>query len=219
MFKMRACLATTLAVAVLCVDAVSAITFTIEGGKQKCIQEDVQKDVLVVGTYNVHFQVNNGQNEFQVDLEITDGKTNRLYQKIHAQDGKFAFTSDDYDTFNICFNQKPINGEDMHLQPAPKSEITLDVKLGVEAKSYADIQKAEHLSNMELELRRLEDLAESIVNDFAQMKLREETHRDTNESTNERMLHFSILSMICLLALAVWQVMYLKRYFKQKKLI
>ena len=33
---------------------------------------------------------------------------------------------------------------------------------------------------MELELRRLEDLAESIVNDFAQMKLREETHRDTN---------------------------------------
>ena len=32
-------------------------------------------------------------------------------------------------------------GEDMHLQPAPKSEITLDVKLGVEAKSYADVSR------------------------------------------------------------------------------
>jgi len=205
-------------VAVL-IEAVAGITFTISGSKQKCIQEDVQKDVLVVGTYTVDFEVNNHQNEFEVDLEITDGKANRLYQKTQATNGKFAFTSDDYDTFNICFNQKPINGDDLHLQPPPLSRITLDVKLGVEAKSYADIAKAEHLSNMELELRRLEDLAESIVNDFAQMKQSEETHRDTNESTNERMLHFSILSMICLLLLAVWQVIYLKSYFKQKKLI
>ncbi len=104
---------------------------------------------------------------------------------------------------------------------------------------------------MELELRKLEDLSESIVNDFAEMKRREEEHRDTNgrsgreplnekeqpifgrnsdglicphvllcaESTNERLLHFSIFSMVCLLVLAVWQVLYLKRYFKQKKLI
>ena len=33
---------------------------------------------------------------------------------------------------------------------------------------------------MELELRRLEDLAESIVNDFAYMRAREEEMRDTN---------------------------------------
>ncbi len=33
---------------------------------------------------------------------------------------------------------------------------------------------------MELELRRLEDLAESVVNDFAYMRAREEEMRDTN---------------------------------------
>ena len=33
---------------------------------------------------------------------------------------------------------------------------------------------------MEMELRRLEDLAESIVNDFAYMRAREEEMRDTN---------------------------------------
>lgn len=33
---------------------------------------------------------------------------------------------------------------------------------------------------MEMELRRLEDLSESIVNNFARMKQREEEHRDTN---------------------------------------
>lgn len=33
---------------------------------------------------------------------------------------------------------------------------------------------------LEVELRRLEDLSESIVNDFAYMKKREEEMRDTN---------------------------------------
>ena len=42
------------------------------------------------------------------------------------------------------------------------------------------VGKAEKLKPMELELRRLEDLAESIVNDFAYMRAREEEMRDTN---------------------------------------
>uniref|UniRef100_A0A670IHQ7 Transmembrane p24 trafficking protein 10 n=1 Tax=Podarcis muralis TaxID=64176 RepID=A0A670IHQ7_PODMU len=48
------------------------------------------------------------------------------------------------------------------------------------------IAKVEKLKPLELELRRLEDLSESIVNDFAYMKKREEEMRDTNESTNIR---------------------------------
>ena len=89
---------------------------------------------------------------------------------------------------------------------------------------------------MEQELRRLEDLAESIVNDFAYMRAREEEMRDTNgqcpyssvwlfdillsiESTNTRVLYFSIFSMSCLIVLAIWQICYLRRFFQAKKLI
>lgn len=39
------------------------------------------------------------------------------------------------------------------------------------------------------------------------------------ESTNNRVLFFSIFSMCCLLGLATWQVLYLRRFFKAKKLI
>lgn len=39
------------------------------------------------------------------------------------------------------------------------------------------------------------------------------------ESTNTRVLYFSIFSMGILLALATWQVLYLRRFFKAKKLI
>lgn len=46
------------------------------------------------------------------------------------------------------------------------------------------IAKVEKLKPLEVELRRLEDLSESIVNDFAYMKKREEEMRDTNGETD-----------------------------------
>jgi hypothetical protein len=93
------------------------------------------------------------------------------------------------------------------------------MKHGVEAKSYDGLGDAAKLKPLEAELKRLEDLSESIVQDFAHMRQREEEMRDTNESTNSRVLYFSIFSMCCLLALATWQVLYLRKYFKSKKLI
>jgi hypothetical protein len=98
-------------------------------------------------------------------------------------------------------------------------EVHLHLKHGVEAKNYDDLAKAEKLKPMELELRRLEDLAESVVNDFAYMRAREEEMRDTNESTNSRVLYFGVFSMLCLLFLAAWQIFYLRRFFQAKKLI
>lgn len=49
--------------------------------------------------------VSDGGNKWKVDLEITDSKDHRVYHKQHADAGKFAFTSDDYDTYKICFTQ------------------------------------------------------------------------------------------------------------------
>ncbi|XP_067833417.1 transmembrane emp24 domain-containing protein 10-like [Heptranchias perlo] len=117
--------------------------------------------------------------------------------------------------FEICFESRLPPG---HFR-VPDQLIILNTKHGVEAKNYEDIAKAEKLKPLEVELRRLEDLSESIVNDFASMKQREEEMRDTNESTSARVLYFSIFSMCCLVGLATWQVFYLRRFFKAKKLI
>ena len=105
-------------------------------------------------------------------------------------------------------------------------QVFLATKHGVEAKNYENLGDAAKLKPLEVELKRLEDMSESIVQDFAFMRRREvrQTHtcgyisfhynvfsfqeemRDTNESTNSRVLYFSIFSMCCLLGLATWQV-------------
>jgi len=190
----------------LWVAGADSLMFYLQPAAKKCLKEEIHKDVLVTGDYDL-----SDAGDQKTNLIVTDTRGHTLYQKEGATKGKFAFTTDEYDMFEVCF--ETVKG---HGQPR---EITLDMKHGVEARNYDDIAKAEKLKPMELELRRLEDLSEAIVNDFAYMRSREAEMRDTNESTNSRVFYFSIFSMICLLGLAAAQVLYLKKYFKSKKLI
>jgi hypothetical protein len=97
--------------------------------------------------------------------------------------------------------------------------VELVVHSGVEAQDYSAIAKKEHLKPLELELRRIEDTVEMIQKDFEYMREKEAVMRDTNESTFSRVSLLSFFSIFCLLALALWQLFYLKRYFTRKKLL
>ncbi|KAM4722635.1 transmembrane emp24 domain-containing protein 10-like [Rhinophrynus dorsalis] len=187
-----------------------AISFYLPPQGRKCLKEEIHKDILVTGEYEVSEQPGLSSN-----LKVTDSVGHILYSKEEARKGKFAFTTDEYDVYEVCFESKATS-DDLRFQ---NQLVILDIKHGVEAKNYEDLAKAEKLKPMEVELRRLEDLSDSIVKDFTYMKKREEEMRDTNESTSLRVLYFSVFSMFCLVALATWQVFYLRRFFKAKKLI
>ncbi|NP_001079753.1 transmembrane p24 trafficking protein 10 like L homeolog precursor [Xenopus laevis] len=186
-----------------------AISFYLRPLTKKCLKEEIHKDVLVTGQYEVSEQPG-----LTCDLKVTDSIGHILYSKEEAKKGKFAFTTDDYDVYEVCFESK--SASDMGFTD---QLIVLDIKHGVEAKNYEDVAKTEKLKPLEVELRRLEDLTHSVVKDFSYMKKREEEMRDTNESTSLRVLYFSMFSMFCLVALATWQVCYLRHFFKAKKLI
>ncbi|XP_026725755.1 transmembrane emp24 domain-containing protein bai isoform X3 [Trichoplusia ni] len=190
----------------------NAIMWNLAPNTQKCLKEELHANVLVAGEYEVTEVT--GQ---RVDYVIRDSKDHILSQRDSITKGKFTFVTENYDTFEVCFISK--------VPPERRGvaqDVMLDIKIGIEAKNYEGISwigEAAKLKPMELELKRLEDLSEAIVQDFTLMRKREEEMRDTNESTNNRVLFFSLFSMGCLLGLATWQVLYLRRYFKAKKLI
>ncbi|KHN82857.1 Transmembrane emp24 domain-containing protein 10 [Toxocara canis] len=189
----------------------SALRFYVPANGKKCLKEEIHKNVVVTGEY----ELSEGTG-YTSSVRVTDTRGHTLYNREHFAEikGKFAFTADEYDIFEICVSSHLPAG-----QQGQQREVMLQMRRGVEAKNYDAIAKAEQLKPIEVELRRLEDLSESIVQDFAYMRQREEEMRNTNESTNSRVLYLSIFSMLCLLGLAAWQVLYLRRYFKAKKLI
>uniref|UniRef100_A0A183BTL6 GOLD domain-containing protein n=1 Tax=Globodera pallida TaxID=36090 RepID=A0A183BTL6_GLOPA len=188
-----------------------ALRFYVASNDKKCLKEEIHKNVVLTGEYEFSDSVGH-----TTTVHVTDTRGHTLYNRENFPEarGKFAFTADEYDIFEICFQ---MHGP-THQQKINR-EVNLVLKHGVEAKNYEDLAKAEKLKPLEVELRRLEDLSDSIVQDFAYMRQREEEMRDTNESTNSRVLYLSIFSMLCLLGLATWQVLYLRSYFKSKKLI
>lgn len=198
-----------LPILLIIINYADCIMFSLPPNTLKCLREEIHKDVLVSG----EFELTDAPGQ-HTNLHVGDSKGHTLFHKEDATKGKFAFTTDDYEVYEVCFETKLPAG-----QQGPARDVTLNIKHGVEARSYEDVAKAEKLKPLEVELKRLEDLSDDIVNSFAYMRKREEEMRDTNESTNSRVLYFSIFSMGCLLTLATWQVFYLRTYFKSKKLI
>lgn len=188
----------------------SGLRFNVPANQKRCLKEEIHKNLVVTGEYEITEGIG-----YTASVHVTDTRGHTLYKREQFGDlkGKFAFTADEYDIFEICLTNHAPAGQNT------QREFSLVMKHGVEAKNYDDIAKAEHLKPLEVELRRLEDLSDAIVKDFAFMRQREEEMRNTNESTNSRVLYLSIFSMLCLLGLAAWQVLFLRSYFKAKKLI
>ena len=93
------------------------------------------------------------------------------------------------------------------------------MKAGVKAKDYSKIAKTKDLQNIELKLKKLEDQTKEIHNKIQFLREREEQMRNTNLTIHNRVIAYSIATIVLLLCLACIQILYLKRYFKAKKMI
>lgn len=165
---------------------VESVSFQLPSNYRKCLREEVRKNVLVTGDY----ELSPAPADVKTDLYVVDARAQKLYGKENVDHGKFAFTTEDYELFDVCFESR-YHGAPGTNAPRPRS-VSLVLKHGVEAKSYEDAAKVEKLKPLELDLRKLEDLSEDIMSDFAWMRKREEEMRSTNESTHSKVLYFSV---------------------------
>ena len=203
------------------VSGIGCIRFNLHPATRRCLKEEMRKGIVVSGDYDVTPVQGslNVPNLVRVDLAITDSKGHVAFARENIDKGRFAVTPDEDDIYDYCVISHPlVNIPPPQLESAVR-EVLIIMKHGVEAKNYEQLAAVSQLKPLELELTKLEDLSSSIVQDFEYMKQREQEMRDTNESTNNRVFYLSLFSMSCLAALALWQILYLKKFFKSKKLI
>lgn len=98
--------------------------------------------------------------------------------------------------------------------PNPSRQVELSIDIGADARDWDAIKVQEKLKPVEADLRRLEAMITEIVAEMDFMRAREQKLRDTNESTNERVKWFAFGTMGMLIGLGVWQVVYLRAYFR-----
>lgn len=205
---MRSTLLSAAVVAAFFVVSCNAISFYLpSNGAPFCLGEELDFDQLILGTFSSQSN--------PISVTVNDANQRTIWTEFKASQGSFAFTTDVMGSYNFCFQQIS-QATQGYVNP---ELVTLDLKVGVEAEDWDAIATKEHLSPLELELRKLEDTALALNKHMSYMREREAAMRNTNESTNSRVLWMSLLSLSVLVGLGAWQVFYLKKYFEAKKLI
>lgn len=115
--------------------------------------------------------------------------------------------------------------------------VHLDISIGEHAVDYAQIAAKEKLSELQLRIRQLLDQIGQITKEQAYQRVRETLHctnwnlntffvqvreerfRQVSDSTNARVLWWSLGQSIVLILMGIWQMRHLKSFFEAKKLV
>uniref|UniRef100_A0A7S4DEC2 GOLD domain-containing protein n=1 Tax=Lotharella globosa TaxID=91324 RepID=A0A7S4DEC2_9EUKA len=184
----------------------------------RCFIEDVPHDMLVMGNYKVPRDAK----DIVVFVVTAPGARDRkhdingeeiMIHKAVSGEGKFVFTAHDDGEHLIC----AYVNETHPLYRAQNFKVELKFDIGEHAANYDDMAKSEHLSAIELEVRKLVDIVRDIRSQQQYLREREVSFRDISDSTNSSVMWWSFLQTIVLIGSGAWQVYQLKTIFNAKK--
>lgn len=161
----------------------SAIKFDLPAATHphtKCIWNYALSDSLVIVTASVIAKEPFDFTHQRVDVEVVDGSQhNNVYlsKKNIKGETRLAINTHSHADLGVCFKNTQ-TGKDGH--NIPVVTIDLDVDIGADAVDYNAIANQESLSGLETEMRKLEAVANEIVNEMEYLKKRELRMADTN---------------------------------------
>lgn len=205
---------------IVLVAAVSGLRFEIAAEQTnpvpQCVREFVSDGQLVVVSVNTNGTPNDGQ---IVSLRLTNSEGDEYRRKDDLNGNfKIAFNAHATSSFDICFTNKVQPGWRNNGR-ALSTEIELDVEAGANARDWNAIQSAEKLKPAEVQLKKVDEMLDDVANELAYLIEREKRLRNTNESTNNRVKNFFIISIFLLLGVGAYQIHYLRNYFRSKHIL
>ncbi|CAG7859915.1 hypothetical protein BRARA_I00333 [Brassica rapa] len=186
----------------------------LESGITKCISDDIKINYMTVGNYSV---VNPNEAlhlpaSHKIYVTVTSPKGHSQHHAENVESGKFVFTAMESGDYTTCFVAPGF-------RPPAKFAVDFEWKSGVEAKDWATIAKRGQINMLEVEVRKLLDVTESIHDEMFELREREREMQELNRSTNSRMAALSLLSFVFTLSVACLQLWHLKSFLERKKLL
>jgi len=190
----------------------NAFKFDLAARAFKCFNEELPHDYEFAGRWSAAA----GYSQY-IDVRVTDPNGNLILEEKGKDKSTFRIMTVTSGDHTICFYNRLVQG--VPYQASMKRTISFEINEGAGAKDYDQIARVDHLKPIEVNLRMMEDTVRSIHAEYQYFKEREHEMRVTSESTNSRAMWFTVCSMASFLLFGLWQVMHLKKYFKEKKLI
>jgi len=196
--------------------------FEMNEKETKCFIEELPEETLVIGKYRTQL-LDRNLNIYKetapgvgMHVEVKDPNKKVMLARDYGADGKFTFTSHKPGEHSICIHS---NSTKWKLLAHERMKIHLDLQVGEGAVDYKKVASSEKLTQLQLRVRQLMDQVTQIQKEQNYQRFREERFRSTSESTNTRVLWWSILQTFVLIGAGIWQMRHMRTFFEAKKLV
>jgi len=190
----------------------------IENGQASTIEwRSISKRSVDVNFQNANVFSEEDAEEIPINVIVTSpvSRAKPLEQFEHQSSGKVYINADHGEAegdYKICFSAK---------DQATASDIKLlvDWRVGVLAQDWEVLAKKEHIDHISVELQKYEDLVKEMRQEMIHMKKVDKIGYQTREAAHKRVEFFSFLTMLVCIGFTVGQYFFLKKFFKNKKLL
>ncbi|XP_062817055.1 transmembrane emp24 domain-containing protein 4 [Anolis carolinensis] len=201
---------------------VLGLYFHIGETEKRCFIEEIPDETMVIGNYRTQLWDKQAEAFLPstpglgmfVEVKDPDGKV--VLSRQYGSEGRFTFTSHTPGEHQLCLHS---NSTRLALFAGGTLRVHLDLQVGEHANNYPEIAAKDKLTELQLRARQLLDQVEQIQKEQNYQRYREERFRMTSESTNQRVLWWSIAQTVILILTGIWQMRHLKSFFEAKKLV
>ncbi|CAB4252412.1 similar to Saccharomyces cerevisiae YGL200C EMP24 Component of the p24 complex [Maudiozyma barnettii] len=180
---------------------VQAHNVLVPAHSRRCFFEDLNKGDEIAVTYQFGDRNPESYSQLYGDFILYGPQNNEvLATEKSSSHGDIKVTAPIKGKYQYCFS----NGESIP---------TKDVTFNVHGVVYVDVDD-ENSNTLDSSVRKLSKLVREIKDEQGYIVIRERTHRNTAESTNDRVKWWSVFQVGVVVANSIFQIYYLKRFFE-----
>jgi len=193
-----------------------ALSFILKASREnpECFYDEISAGVRVT----TFFQVKQEAYKIGFEVKAMDGKI--MFSEEGKSEGKNNFNTRSHGTYSFCFwNPSKFLDSPREVTFLLDKFVQRSRKGQKEAEENSGPALEEHINPLEEEINHLYEGIVAVIEEQQYMKVREKTHRDTSESTNQRVVWWSLFEVIALLTMSGGQVYYLRKFFEVRRIV
>lgn len=141
-------------------------------------------------------------------ISVTDPSKNERF-KSYEDSGSFTLEIREEGIYEICFFN---TGNDVRT-------VTLTIDEKLKQQRHNELMSKGEMDPLQASLRQLIEFTKHLASDIEHQSNQEHEMRNVSELVCERVVWFTIYSLIIFIGMGVWKIAYLHQLFKKQKLI
>ncbi|RKU46492.1 p24 complex component [Coniochaeta pulveracea] len=173
---------------------------------RECFHENLHRDDKMTVTFQVGDREFGSAGNLDIDFWITNPVSQYEVYEKSISNGDFSFEAKHDGKYTYCFGNEHWG--------AHSKEVSFNVH-GIVYVSEADSPQ----DPLEVEVKKLSELLTQVKDEQSYIIVRERTHRNTAESTNNRVKWWNLFVIGVVVGESVFQVWWLRRFFEVKRVV